>query len=161
MAYLLDANTFIEAKNTYYGLDFCPGFWDWIDQANAIGVVFSIAHIQRELAAGDDALAAWARARGTGFFLAPDPPVVPALRAVAEWASAANYPPAAVNQFFQAGDYYLVAHALAHGHVVVTRERPGATRRIKIPDACIALGVTCMSPFEVLRAEGVRMILLA
>jgi len=24
MAYLLDANVFIEAKNRYYGLDFCP-----------------------------------------------------------------------------------------------------------------------------------------
>jgi Domain of unknown function (DUF4411) len=159
MAYLLDANTFIEAKNTYYGQDFCPGFWDWLDQANAHGRVFSIEHIQRELAAGGDALATWAKAQGTGFFLAPDPPLVPALTTVAGWASAAGYPPAAVNQFFQAADYYLVAHALAHGHVVVTRERPGATKRIKIPDACIALGITCLSPFDMLRAEGVRLVL--
>jgi len=27
MAYLLDANVFIQAKNLYYGLDFCPAFW--------------------------------------------------------------------------------------------------------------------------------------
>ena len=26
--YLLDANVFIEAKNRYYGFDFCPAFWD-------------------------------------------------------------------------------------------------------------------------------------
>ncbi len=25
MAYLLDANVFIQAKNLHYGLDFCPG----------------------------------------------------------------------------------------------------------------------------------------
>ncbi len=37
MAYLLDANTFIEAKNTYYGMDFCPAYWDWLDHANAAG----------------------------------------------------------------------------------------------------------------------------
>ena len=27
MAYLLDANVFIQAKNLHYGLDFCPAFW--------------------------------------------------------------------------------------------------------------------------------------
>ena len=30
MAYLLDANVFIAAKNLHYGLDFCPAFWDWL-----------------------------------------------------------------------------------------------------------------------------------
>ena len=30
MAYLLDANVFISAKNLHYGFDFCPAFWDWI-----------------------------------------------------------------------------------------------------------------------------------
>ncbi|MEJ7695585.1 MAG: DUF4411 family protein [Candidatus Limnocylindrales bacterium] len=31
MAYLLDANVFIESKKRWYGLDFCPAFWDWLD----------------------------------------------------------------------------------------------------------------------------------
>lgn len=30
MQYLLDANVFIEAKNRYYGFDFCPAFWNWL-----------------------------------------------------------------------------------------------------------------------------------
>ena len=30
MAYLLDSNVFIQAKNLHYGLDFCPAFWDWL-----------------------------------------------------------------------------------------------------------------------------------
>ena len=30
MAYLLDTNVFIQAKNLYYGFDFCPAFWDWL-----------------------------------------------------------------------------------------------------------------------------------
>ena len=33
MAYLLDANVFIQAKNLHYGLDFCPAFWDWLIEA--------------------------------------------------------------------------------------------------------------------------------
>ena len=34
MAYLLDANVFIQAKNLYYGFDFCPAFWDWLIASN-------------------------------------------------------------------------------------------------------------------------------
>ena len=30
VAYLLDANVFIQAKNLYYGFDFCPAFWEWL-----------------------------------------------------------------------------------------------------------------------------------
>lgn len=32
MKYLLDANIFIQAKNLQYGFDFCPAFWDWLDE---------------------------------------------------------------------------------------------------------------------------------
>ena len=45
MAYLLDANVFIQAKNLHYGFDFCPAFWDWIDRENAAGKVYSIEKI--------------------------------------------------------------------------------------------------------------------
>ena len=41
MAYLLDANVLIEAKNRYYGLDFCPAFWDWLIAMNLAGQVTS------------------------------------------------------------------------------------------------------------------------
>jgi Domain of unknown function (DUF4411) len=34
MAYLLDADVFIQAKNLHYGLDFCPAFWDWLIAVN-------------------------------------------------------------------------------------------------------------------------------
>ena len=42
MAYLLDANVFMQAKNLHYGFDFCPAFWDWLIEANAAGKVLSI-----------------------------------------------------------------------------------------------------------------------
>lgn len=35
MAYLLDADVFIAAKNLHYGLDFCPAFWEWLIVTNA------------------------------------------------------------------------------------------------------------------------------
>jgi len=36
MAYLLDANIFIQAKNLHYSFDFCPAFWEWLDRANSM-----------------------------------------------------------------------------------------------------------------------------
>jgi hypothetical protein len=79
---------------------------------------------------------------------------------VSSWATGQNYEPAAVSTFLQVADFYLVAHALAHSHVVVTHEVAAAsTKKIKIPNACIGVGVKCMSPFEMLRHERARFIL--
>jgi uncharacterized membrane protein len=79
---------------------------------------------------------------------------------VTDWAMGQGYDPAAVNIFVSSADYYLVAHALARGDAVVTHETPGSSRkRIKIPSACIALGVQVMSPFDMLRRERARFLL--
>jgi len=41
----------------------------------------------------------------------------------------------------------------------MTHEIPSAsTRKIKIPDACIGLGIKCMTPFEMLRRERARFV---
>jgi hypothetical protein len=79
MAYLLDANVFIQAKNLHYGLDFCPAFWDWLIGRNESGVVFSIERVGDEIEAGDDELASWGTARGAGFFLRADADILAVL----------------------------------------------------------------------------------
>jgi hypothetical protein len=160
MPYLLDADVFIRAKNLHYGMDFCPAFWDWLVHQHGSGVVLSVEKVGDEVQAGSDELAEWARARGPAFFLPPDATLLPALGQVAEWARSQGYTPAAVSTFLQVADYYLVSQALAGDHVVVTHEIPSAsTRRIKIPDSCIGLGIKCMTPFEMLRRERARFVL--
>ena len=160
MAYLVDADVFIQAKNLHYGLDFCPAFWDWLIASNASGRVFSIEKVADEIAAGKDDLATWAAKRGTGFFLKPDAALLAALAKVSAWATSQNYAPSAVNTFLQGADYYLVGHALAHGHTVVTHEIASTSaKRIKIPDACIGLGIKSMTPFVMLRIEDARFVL--
>ena len=65
-----------------------------------------------------------------------------------------------MSTFLQVADYYLVAQALAHEHTVVTHEIASTSaKKIKIPDACIGLGVRCVTPFEMLRRERARFIL--
>jgi hypothetical protein len=160
MAYLLDSNIFIQAKNLHYGFDFCPAFWDWLDAGNQSRAVFSIEKVRDELIGGEDELSEWAKARGSEFFLPPDNDIVPSLAAVSRWAESGGYEPGAVNQFLQVADFYLVAHAHAHDFVVVTHEVPAnSVKRIKVPNACIAFGVKTMSPYEMLRTERARFVI--
>lgn len=159
MTYLLDANVFIQAKNLHYGFDFCPAFWSWLDQEHAAENVFSIESIRDELRAATDELSTWSGERDP-FFLKPDATIVASLQATSTWATGAGYDPAAVNTFLQVGDYYLVAHAHAHGFTVVTHEiAQNSVKKVKIPDACMALGVKCVTPYAMLRSERARFVL--
>jgi hypothetical protein len=110
--------------------------------------------------AGGDDLSDRADARGAGFFLPPDAAVVPSLTQVSSWANSQTYERAAIATFLQVADYWLISHALAHGFTVVTHEVPSESiRKIKIPNACIGLGLPCVSPYEMLRRERARFVL--
>lgn len=161
MTYLLDANVFISAQNLHYGFDFCPAFWQWLTEQNDNGLVFSIEKVGDEVQALADELSKWAEDRGPKFFLRPDERMFPSLTTVSTWAGGQNYTQVAVNTFLQVADYYLVAHAHAHQCTVVTLEvsNPSSKRTIKIPDACIGLGIKCMTPYEMLRKERARFVL--
>ena len=160
MAYFLDANVFISAKNLHYGFDFCPAFWEWLIREHRSGKVYSIERVGDELLAGDDELTDWARDRGGDFFLPPDAALFPALAEVSSWVMGQGYQQAAVSTFFQVADYYLVAQAYAGQHTVVTHERAsGSMGKIKIPDACLGLGIKCVPPYEMLRNERARFVL--
>ena len=157
MAYLIDSDVFMQSKNLHYGFDFCPAFWDWLIASNSAGRLFSIEKVCDEIRDGADELTAWAIARGPDFFLRPDAAMLPSLASVSTWA---NSQPAAISTFLRVADYYLVAHALAHGHTVVTHEVAApTTKTIKIPNACIGLSIECINPFDMLRRERAYFIL--
>lgn len=161
MTYIVDDDVLIQAKNFYYGFPFCPAFWDWLDRAHAQGTVYSVQRVLSDLQGHQDGLAQWARAR-PGFFLPPDNDVLTSFARVSQWANAhPRYNQAAIAEFLSVADSYLVAHAHAKGYILVTQEvsAPLSTRKIKIPDACLAVGVQAMNTFEMLRAEAPSFVL--
>lgn len=159
MAYLLDTNVFIEARNRYYAFDLCPGYWDWLDDAVDDGRIVSLANVRDELT--DPELDAWSAARD-GLFRRVGASEIDGLRRVAQWANGAGYERAAVSTFLQGADYYLVGAALANGYTMVTHEVPSPSRKqIKIPDACVALGIEFLNTFTMLRRDRVRFVLRA
>ncbi|MDR0736950.1 MAG: DUF4411 family protein, partial [Zoogloeaceae bacterium] len=151
---------FIQAKNLHYGLDFCPAFWQWLIDNSTSGRVFSIDKVSDEIATGDDDLTEWTKQHGSGLFRATDAAVVAQFGKVSDWATSQQYESAAINIFLQVADFYLVAHALAGGHTVVTHEVPAnSVKRIKIPNVCAGLKVRFMTPYEMLRIEKARFVL--
>ncbi|WP_158726426.1 DUF4411 family protein [Tomitella fengzijianii] len=157
--YLLDANIFIEAKNRYYGFDIAPGFWTWLDNAHAAGMVGSIDAVRTELGNGGDALAQWARERGP-FFQKIDQPTTAYFGMLSTWAQSQNFTAAALAKFAHGdADDLLIAYAKAHDCTLVMHERsnPSSRKRIMILDACAVLDVPVTDPFEMLRREGARL----
>ena len=154
--YLVDANILIDAKNRYYAFDIAPGFWEWLVVAHTAGQVGSIDAIRIELLAGNDELANWAKTN-SAFFRAIDQTATAHFQALTSWASSQAFTPAALAGFTgSAADYLLIAYARAHDHGVVTHEQssPARRNRVMIPDACAAMGVTFVGPFEMMRRTG-------
>lgn len=165
MAYCLDANTFIEAKNRYYGLDFCPAFWDWLDREAEGDELLCVRAIYDEIAGGGDDLAGWVRARNGHKWLCriDAEEVQTAFQAVVRHVEGrrGHYTDDAITRFMAGADPWLIAYCLAFGHTLVTHERadPNAHRVVKIPDVCAALGVACIDGFQLIRDLNARFVL--
>jgi len=84
--YILDADVFINSHQIHYGMDFCPGLWDWFVSKNKSGRVYSIDRICDEIKQVDDKLCGWAKERGEEFFLPFDELATRHLPSLAEWA---------------------------------------------------------------------------
>jgi hypothetical protein len=160
--YLLDANALIEASRLYYGFDIAPGFWTWLADPVLTGQVASIDAVKDEITAGTGDLVDWARARPSVFWLADTGDVVAAMVQLAAWVTdpARQYRQEAIDEFLDSADYRLIAHAVATGATVVTREQPApdSTKKIKIPDVCNAFNVAWIDPFSLYRALGMRLV---
>lgn len=155
--YLLDSDVLIDAKNRYYAFDIVPAYWDWLERAHKAQSVFTIEKVAQEILAGGDQLAEWMDEQPKSFKLASTQKDADNMRKLSQWANNAHYNQNSVSTFLAAADYYLVAQAASLGYTVVTHERSQPlSGKVKIPDACAAVGVTCMTPFEMLRAEKAR-----
>ncbi|RAV31947.1 DUF4411 family protein [Corynebacterium heidelbergense] len=157
--YLLDANELIQAAREYYAFDIAPGFWEWLDSCMACGEIGSIEAVRKELLAGNDQLSIWAKQR-PNYFLGIDSDTVAKFAPLTQWAASQDFTPTALNKFAgDAADYLLVAYAAAHDHTVVTKEKPDphSKKRVKIPDACAAMGVATANLYDVMRATKAKL----
>lgn len=162
MRYLLDANTYIQAKNLYYQMDFCPAYWDWLDLQFQQGVVGSVGMVGRELKDGDDELATWVAARQHHFIDDSDAVTQANFAQIVQSVAAVNhYNPANRDQFLAKADPWLIAKAMSIGAIVVTQEglvNPSSTK-VKVPNICREFNVSCINTYDLLREVKARFVL--
>lgn len=167
MMYIFDSNAFIAASRQHYGFDIAPGFWTWVCHENLAGAAASSKWVKGEIDAGnrpvgEDQLKQWASVVRRDFWIDDSPEAAIAMRDLATWVNSPDrvYSPQAKADFLGSVDYRIIAQAKAESAVLVTSEvsAPESVRRVKIPDAAHAIGVTCTDPFSAYRALGMKLL---
>jgi len=163
MSYLLDANTLIEAKNRYYQMSFCPGYWTWLTRNKQAGHLSSVESVGAELRRGNDELAQWVVAQADLFMSESDEATQLAFAEIAVHIAgqAAMMKAGALEEFLSGADPWLIAKARITGQSIVTHERLNLADRRKflIPNVCMHYGIECINTFDMLDRLDARFIL--
>ena len=162
--FVLDANVFISAHQTYYAFEICPGFWLALIRQHEAKRVCSIDKIKAELVPGDDLLSRWANqlAPATFFKGTADRHVSDAFREMVNWVQGeSQFSTTAKAEFAAVADGWVVAYAKANELIVVTHEEyaPGSQRKVPIPNVCVEFNVEYCNTFEMLRELNVEFVL--
>lgn len=157
--YLLDANTFIEAKDRYYGFDICPGYWSSLLVQHDARRLFSIDRIADELNEQDDTVKQWIENEvpDTFFKKTEDQAVIDKFEELVNWVySQPQFTDAARNEFASVADGWVIAYAAVNSLTVVTHEQfaPEARRKVPIPNVCVEFEVEYVDTFSMLRELG-------
>jgi hypothetical protein len=162
LIYLLDANVYIEAKNRYYRMTVCPGFWDWMDLQFASGQVSSIRMVYDELSKNDDALSEWVKNRQHYFAEADDEKTQEVFTEIVQFVMEhSEYSEPYRSNFLAVADPWLIAKAKTMGATVVTHEVlvPSGSKKVKIPNICREFGVDFCNTFDLLESGAAQFVL--
>lgn len=154
-SFVLDANDFIQAQNTYYGFELCPGFWDALLRQHGEKRVCSIDKVKGELIGISDQLSTWIKQKALATFFkgTADKKVIDAFRGMVNWVqNEAQFTADAKAEFSAVADGWVVAYAKANGLTVVTQEAyaPESKKSVKIPNVCVEFDVGYCNTFEML-----------
>jgi hypothetical protein len=151
--YCLDSNVFIHAWNDYYAPDQCPEYWEILDGLAKQGRIFCCDEVRREIEKQDDGLCRWLKAR-PHFVQDISTDVQRNVREILQ-----KYPLLVNSKKDRSmADPWVVAHAMACGAVVVTKEMPGGGngKAPKIPDVCDGVKVAWINDFLFNRELKIR-----
>ena len=155
--YLLDANTLMEAHDTFYPVDRIKPFWDWVyDQADA-GLIKMPVEVHSEFT-GNGLHVQWINEPEVKAALILDEVADPALvqRVINDGYQGTNPAFDDIQHTKYGQDPFLAAYALVdpENRTVVTREKSKRSKRLgstKLPDACDDLGVAWIDDFQLYR----------
>ncbi len=161
MSDLIDTNVLVRAVRSYYRMDFCPGFWDWLANAIASGDVVLVPEVRIEVMRADERLKTWLRNISIDQEVVTLMPIDAARRRVRAEIDQLDCTESSIQKFLDGADFHLVAYAFAGHHRIVTleeKESPQArSKRLKIPDLCDVMGIDWTRTPHMLADHGVRL----
>jgi hypothetical protein len=152
--YLLDANTLMEAHDTFYPVDRIKPFWDWVQAQGEAGLIKMPHEIHGEFT-GTGLHVQWINQADIKDALLLDETADPALVQ-----KIINDGYQGTNAAFDDGEHtkygqdpFLAAYALVdpQNRTVVTREKSKRSKRLgstKLPDACDDCGIRWIDDFQ-------------
>jgi hypothetical protein len=160
--FIVDTNFFIQAHRVNYPLDIAHSFWNKVKQLAEKDKIISIDKVRDEIFDNNDILSEWCEMNLPKSFFHDTSLNIDNYRIVITWAVSRNthYLTNALNEFLSAdeADAFIVAYALSepNNRIIVTQEisEPYRKNKVKIPDACSALGVSYVSMMDMFRRLG-------
>ena len=159
--HLVDTN-FLGTLTTQYPVDIFPSFWDALANSPLFSEqVFFHQEVEDEMKRWNHPQYHWYSARRLeNQILLPDEAEIECHREVAEWVTnkrLPRYKPAAVDEFLDVADSWLIASAYRHGATIVTNETsaPQSVKQVKIPDVAEHFSVECVTALDFIRYLGI------
>ncbi|WP_159991584.1 DUF4411 family protein [Pelistega ratti] len=151
--YLMDANIFITAKNTFYQFGFAQCFWDLILDLHKKGIIYSIKAVKDEILKPSkaDELQNWVAFLPTQFwedhFLS-----IASYSKLMQYAQTLNVKDIAKREFAEINnaDAWIIAHAMNYNFAIITEEKynPDVKKRIMIPNVAKVHNIDTITLFE-------------
>lgn len=142
MAFILDTNIFLQAKNKDYPFTYFPGFWEWLDSGFKTRQFLLLSSVYKEVSGGDDEVSDWIKSRKQ--YVIKEEKAKNYMKnhkKIVNFLNGKGF--THMNDFLQKADGSLIAYAMTSGDMVITHElpRPDSKKHPKIPDVCNQFGV--------------------
>jgi predicted nucleic acid-binding protein len=156
MKYCLDTNVLIQAWTWYYAPDICADYWQCLEAIIERGDIFIAEEVFREIEKEDDSLCLWVRKNKDIFVHLINENVEICLNKVYE--NPIHHRLADTVKGRSLADPWVIAHAMAEGAIVVTKENKElqSRKKVKIPDVCDNLNIEWINDFEFIRRMGIK-----
>jgi hypothetical protein len=161
MQYCLDTNVFITPSNFHYPMDFCPSYWDFLDENIENENMFVIEQVYQELTTGTGEVTDWVKERKSNKFVKSfeDDDTQEEFRKIADYVQK-NYKLEVAAEFLSGADPWIISVCKVHEFTLVTKEvYSESKKKVPIPNICKILDVRYINEFEMIRELEAKFVL--
>ncbi len=154
--YCLDANILIQAWSTYYSPEYCPDYWDVLNELGTLNKIYVCQEVYDEIKKTEDALFKWLKQSNI--------PVRKTTESVINCLKEINSNPLHLKLVDNTknrslADPWIIAHALNDKSIVVTKEEKITAQissKVKIPNVCDNMNISWINDFGFIKEVGIR-----